>query len=63
MAIDEACSSKIRSQEPLTNLPDGRIFHSGFFVGIDRRTGQYILFGDHGIKLARTVLRLPNAQK
>ena len=30
---------------------------------IDRRTGQDMLHGDEGIKLARTVVRLPQANK
>ena len=35
----------------------------GVFVGIDRRTGQYMLPDGAGLKLARTVMRMPAADK
>ena len=41
----------------------GTRFHTGIFVGIDQRTGQYMLYSDDSIKLARTVVRVPNVEK
>ena len=49
--------------EPLSNAAGGRRFHTGVFVGIDRRTAQYMLYSDEGVKLARTVMRFPDANK
>ena len=43
--------------------PDGRRCHSGVFVGIDRRTGQYMIYSDDKVRLARTVVRVPEADK
>ena len=37
--------------------------HAGIFVGVDRRTGQYMLHDGNWIKLARTVVRMPGAEK
>ena len=61
MAFGEKCRFKTRSQE--TSAADGRRFHEGIFLGIDRRTGQYMLHADDGIKLARTVVRVPEVEK
>ena len=63
VSCGESVQYKLRSHEPLINSPDGKRFHIGIFLGIDRRTGQYILHGDHGIKLARTIMRSPNDEK
>ena len=41
---------------------DGRRWHSGVFVGVDRRTGQYVIYSDDQ-RLARTVVRVPEADK
>ena len=54
---------KLRAQEPIPSSGDGRRFHVGPFVGIDRRTGQYMIHGGDGIKMARTIMRLPEANK
>ena len=40
MAFGEKCLFKSRSQEPIGNIADGRRYHEGVFLGIDRRTGQ-----------------------
>ena len=63
MAFGESCRFKSRSHEPNGGNADGRRFHAGIFVGVDRRTGQYMLHGGNSIKLARTVLRMPGAEK
>ena len=62
-ALGEIVRYKLRPQEPIANSWDGRRFHSGIFLGIDQRTGQYMMYGDHGVKYARTILRLPDAEK
>ena len=62
MGFGEYCRFKSRAQEPIGNAGGSR-FHSGVFVGIDQRTGQYMIYADDTIKLARTVTRVPEAEK
>ena len=62
LSFGECCSFKVRSQEPVAAV-DNRRFHQGIFVGVDRRTGQYMLFSDGEVRLARTVVRVPEADK
>ena len=47
----------------MKGIVDGRRFHSGIFIGIERRTGQYMLHDGTDVKLARTILRLSGAEK
>ena len=61
--MGEIVRFKLRPHEPIANSSDGKRFHNGVFLGIDRRTGQYILHSDEGIKHARTILRIPGAEK
>ena len=63
MTVREMCKFKVRSQEPASVHLDGRRWHSGVFVGVDRRTGQYIIYSDDQVRLARTVVRVPEADK
>ena len=63
MTFGEVCRFKVRSQEPTSTHPDGHRWHSGVFVGIDRRTGQYMIYSDGKVRLARTVVRVPEADK
>ena len=63
MAFGEFCRFKNRSHEPVANVRDGTRFHSGIFVGIDQRTGQYMIYSGDEIKLARTVVRVPELEK
>ena len=63
MAFGEGCRFKNRSREPIGGIADERRFHAGIFVGVDRRTGQYTLHDGDSIKLARTVVRKPGADK
>ena len=63
LGFGESCSFRIRAHEPITNSDGGRRFHKGVFVGIDRRTGQYMLHYNGEIKLARTVMRSPDDEK
>ena len=60
LGFGELCRFKNRSHE---QAGDGNIWHSGIFVGIDQRTGQYMLFADSGVKLARTITRVPEMEK
>ena len=63
MAFGEACRFKTRSDEPIGCIADGRRFHAGIFLGVDRRTGQYMLHESNSTNLTRTVLRMPEAEK
>ena len=49
--------------EPLANVADGRRFHLGVFVGVDRRTGQYMVHDGDTVRRARAVIRLPEANQ
>ena len=62
LAFGEACSFKNRMLEPVSST-GGRRFHKGVFIGIDRRTGQYMVYSDGQVKLSRTVMRLPDDNK
>ena len=42
---------------------DGRRFHAGIFIGIDRRTGQYIFHNGSEVKFARTIMRMFGTEK
>ena len=60
-AMGEIVRFKLRPHEPIANSSDGRRFHDGIFLGIDRRTGQYILYDGNGcIKYARAIMRVPD---
>ena len=51
-----------RSHEPVS-VADSRKWHPGFFLSIDRRTGQHTLYDGESIKLARAAMRFPEADK
>ena len=51
------------SHEPLKGAVENRRFHAGVFIGIDRRTGQYILHDGSEVKLARTIMRMLGVEK
>ena len=40
-----------------------RRFSEGIFLGIDRRTGQYMLYANDEVKFARTIVRVPEREK
>ena len=63
LGFGETCSFRIRAHEPIANSMGARRFNKGVFVGIDRRTGQNVLHADDGIKLSRTLMRMPDDQK
>ena len=63
MQFGEFCRFKNRAQELIARASGGTRFHSGVFVGIDQRTGQYMIYSDDSINLARTVVRVPNVEK
>ena len=63
MQFGEFCRFKNRSQESLANVSGGSRFHSGIFLGIDSRTGQYMIYSDDAVKQARTVVRVPMLHK
>ena len=49
LTFGEQCRYKVRSHEPLSPSGDGKRFHLGTYVGIDRRTGQYMIHYGDGI--------------
>ena len=63
LGFGEMCKNKNRSHEPVGNFADGRKWHLGVFVGIDPRTGQYMVHCGDSVKLARTIVRLPELNK
>ena len=44
MTFGELCRFKNRCNEPLSNVGGARRWHDGIFLGIDRRTGQYMVY-------------------
>ena len=62
MAFGEACTFKNGSHEPVS-FADGKKWHPGVFLGIDRSTGQYTLYAGESSMFARIVLRVPEANK
>ena len=63
LGFGEMCSYKVRAHEPLPSSGDGRRWHVGAFIGVDRRTGQYVIHNGGEVKYARTILRMPEANK
>ncbi len=63
MTFGEQCRFKLRSHEPLSASGDGKKFHVGTYVGVDRRTGQYMIHRGDNIEYARTVVRFPESNK
>ena len=59
LTFGEKCQFKTRSQEVSAN----RRFSEGIFLGIDRRTGQYMLYANDEVKFARTIVRVPEREK
>ena len=53
----------MRSQEPIPSVGDDRKCHEGTFVGVDQRAGQYMIHGSGVIKVARTIMRMPEPDK
>ena len=64
LPFGEACRYKGRSKEGVISGTTAR-WNTGVWIGIERRTGQYIMFDAevNGIRHARTILRLPESQK
>ena len=63
MKFGEQCRYKMRSPEPFSASGDGRRFHVGIYMGVDRRTRQYMIHSGDGIAYARAVLRFPGPNK
>ena len=63
LTFGEQCRYKVRSHEPLSPSGDGKRFHLGTYVGIDRRTEQYMIHYGDGIAYARTIFRVPEGNK
>ena len=63
MTFGEQCRLKLRSHEPMSSSGDGRTFHVGTYVGVDRLTGQQMIHRGDSIEYARTVLRFPESNK
>ena len=63
MGMGEMCRYKNRAKETLRSDGDGYRFHKGMFLGVNRRDGQYMLWGEGQVQYARTVMRLPEEMK
>ena len=63
MTFGEQCRFKLRSHEPISSSGDGRSFHVGTYVGVDRRMGQYMIHRGDGIEYAGSALRFPETNK
>ena len=63
LTFGEQVRFKLRAHEPLSATGDGRRTHLGTYIGIDRRTGQYMIHRGDGVEYARTLFRLPEANK
>ena len=60
----ECVRFKSRAQEKGGVAGEGMTWSSGVWLGVHRRTNQYVLYDDeHGIRHARTIMRYPDAQK
>ena len=57
------CSYKVPAHEPLLSSGDGTRWNVGAFIGVDRRTGQYMIHDGGEVKYARTILRMPESNK
>ena len=47
LTVGEVCRFKNRSHEPASS---GQVWHEGVFVGIDQRTGQYMIFSENSVR-------------
>ena len=63
MTLVEMCRFKLRSQEPTSAHVYGQRWRLGVFVCVGRRTGQYMVYSDDQVRLERTVVRVPDADK
>ena len=63
MTFGEQCRYKMRSQEAFSASGDGRRFHVGTYVGVYRRTGQYMIHSGDSKVYARTFLRFLEPNK
>ena len=62
LAFGETCRYKLRAKEGIPDGGDGRKWHKGVFLGMSRRDGQYVLYGEGGIHESRSVMRVPNIE-
>ena len=59
----QECAFNNRSHETVDAHADGPRFHHGVFLGIDRKTSQHTLHSGGEMRLARTVVRVLEAEK
>ena len=62
IGFGEKCRFKKRSHEPVTDSSTWR-WNVGTWLGIDTKTGQYILWDGNNIMYARTFIRMIDSQK
>ena len=63
MSVCGRCRFERRSQEQRATQADGQGWHSGLYVGIDRRTERDMVYSDDEVRVARTVVRVAEADK
>ena len=64
LPFGEVCRYKARSQEKGIAGTQWK-WSAGLWIGVDRRTGQYLLYDQAmgGLRHARTLLRMPEPQQ
>ena len=63
LTFGEQCRHKVRSHKPLAATGDGKRFHLGTYVGVDRQIGKYMIHDGDRIMYARNIIRVPKANK
>ena len=63
LRFGQICSYKVRAHEPLPSSGVGGRWHVGAFIGVDRRTAQYMIHSGGEVKYVRTILRMSEANK
>ena len=61
IGFGEKCRFKKRSKEPITEASSWR-WSTGAWLGVDTRTGQYILYDGSEISFARTIMRVTDGE-
>ena len=63
LEFGEQCRFKLRAKEPSRGGDQLWRWGTGVFLGPCKLSGQYRIYSDGGIRMARTIKRLPDPQK